>query len=106
MLAQVPEIHRRRFKGAIRDDLTLRDRLYALAARPDQNRPMWLKHYDSSAIGTGCWSWSTGSRRNTGRSPRTSERQPSRNWTISTASTIAARPVDAMPEKRREEAPQ
>ncbi len=36
MLDQVPEEHRDRFKGAIRNDPTLRDRLYALAARPDQ----------------------------------------------------------------------
>lgn len=36
MLAQVPEEHRGRFKGAIRNDPTLRDRLHALAARPDQ----------------------------------------------------------------------
>jgi len=36
MLAQVPEEHQDRFKGAIRNDLTLRDRLCALAARPDQ----------------------------------------------------------------------
>lgn len=37
MLAHVPEDHRERFKGAIRNDPTLRDRLYALAARPDDN---------------------------------------------------------------------
>lgn len=36
MLAQVPDEHRDRFKGAIRNDPTLRDRLHALAARPDQ----------------------------------------------------------------------
>ena len=36
MLAQVPEDHQDRFKGAIRNDPTLRDRLHALAARPDQ----------------------------------------------------------------------
>lgn len=36
MLAQVPEEHRDRFRGAIRNDPTLRDRLHALAARPDQ----------------------------------------------------------------------
>ena len=36
MLAQVPQEHRARFKGAIRNDQTLRDRLCALAARPDQ----------------------------------------------------------------------
>jgi hypothetical protein len=36
MLAQVPEEHRDRFRGSIRNDPTLRDRLYALAARPDQ----------------------------------------------------------------------
>jgi hypothetical protein len=36
MLEHVPEEHRERFKGAIRNDPTLRDRLYALAARPDQ----------------------------------------------------------------------
>ncbi|MGA5640693.1 HEPN domain-containing protein [Streptomyces cinereoruber] len=37
MLEQVPESHRERFKGIIRNDPTLRDRLYALAARPDQD---------------------------------------------------------------------
>lgn len=36
MLGQVPEEHRDRFKGAIRNDPTLRDRLHALAARPAQ----------------------------------------------------------------------
>ncbi|WP_259877572.1 HEPN domain-containing protein [Brevibacterium sp. p3-SID960] len=36
MLAQVPDKHRNRFKRAIRNDPTLRDRLHALAARPDQ----------------------------------------------------------------------
>lgn len=36
MLDQVPDKHRDRFKGAIRNDPTLRDRLYALAARPDE----------------------------------------------------------------------
>lgn len=36
MLAQVPDEYRDRFKGAIRNDPTLRDRLHALAARPDQ----------------------------------------------------------------------
>ncbi|WGT46632.1 HEPN domain-containing protein [Tessaracoccus lacteus] len=36
MLGQVPEEHRDRFKGAIRNDPTLRDRLHALAARPDK----------------------------------------------------------------------
>lgn len=36
MLEHVPEEHRERFKGAIRNDPTLRDRLHALAARPDQ----------------------------------------------------------------------
>lgn len=36
MLVQVPEEHRDRFKAAIRNDPTLRDRLRALAARPDQ----------------------------------------------------------------------
>lgn len=36
MLLQVPGEHRDRFKGAIRNDPTLRDRLHALAARPDQ----------------------------------------------------------------------
>lgn len=35
MLEHVPEEHLDRFKGAIRNDPTLRDRLYALAARPD-----------------------------------------------------------------------
>ncbi|MGV9319469.1 ApeA N-terminal domain 1-containing protein [Streptomyces sp. NPDC003660] len=37
MLEQVPASHRARLKGAIRNDPTLRDRLYALAARPDQD---------------------------------------------------------------------
>lgn len=37
MLEQVSERHRERFKGAMRNDPTLRDRLYALAARPDQD---------------------------------------------------------------------
>ncbi|MER7149408.1 HEPN domain-containing protein [Streptomyces lydicus] len=36
MLAQVPEKHRDRIRGFLRNDPTLRDRLYALAARPDQ----------------------------------------------------------------------
>ncbi|MCX4725463.1 HEPN domain-containing protein [Streptomyces sp. NBC_01306] len=36
MLAQVPEEHRDRFRGAIRNDPTLRDRLQALAERPGQ----------------------------------------------------------------------
>jgi len=36
MLGQVPEEHRGRFKGMIRNDPTLRDRLRALAAQPDQ----------------------------------------------------------------------
>src|SRR5699024_12726581 len=36
MMAQVPEEHQDRFMGAIRHDPTLRDRLHALAARPDQ----------------------------------------------------------------------
>jgi hypothetical protein len=36
MLEQVPEEHRSRFKEAIRNDPTLRNRLCALAARPDQ----------------------------------------------------------------------
>ena len=36
MLDQVPEEHRGRFKQAIRNSPTLRDRLLALAARPDQ----------------------------------------------------------------------
>lgn len=35
MLAQFSEDHRDWFKGAIRNDLTLQDRLHALAARPD-----------------------------------------------------------------------
>jgi hypothetical protein len=42
MLAQVPEEHRDRLKGAIRNDPTLRDRLHALAARPDQDAIAWL----------------------------------------------------------------
>ncbi|SMC71485.1 HEPN domain-containing protein [Lentzea albidocapillata] len=37
MLAQVPEEFQDRFRGAIRNDPTLRDRLHALAARPDQD---------------------------------------------------------------------
>ncbi|MCX5203208.1 hypothetical protein OG897_17370 [Streptomyces sp. NBC_00237] len=36
MLAQVPEEYRKRIRGSLRNDPTLRDRLYALAARPDQ----------------------------------------------------------------------
>jgi len=36
MLAQVTEEQRDRFRGAIRNDPTLRDRLHALAERPDQ----------------------------------------------------------------------
>jgi ApeA N-terminal domain 1 len=36
MLAQVPEEHRDRIRSSLRNDPTLRDRLYALAARPDQ----------------------------------------------------------------------
>jgi hypothetical protein len=36
MLTHVPEEHQERFKGAIRNDPTLRDRLHALAARPDR----------------------------------------------------------------------
>lgn len=36
MLAQVPDEHRDRFKGTIRNDPTLRDRPSALAGRPDQ----------------------------------------------------------------------
>lgn len=36
MLEQVPDEHRARFKGVIRNDPTLRERLRALAARPDQ----------------------------------------------------------------------
>lgn len=36
MLGQVPEEYRGRFKQLIRNSLTLRDRLLALAARPDQ----------------------------------------------------------------------
>ncbi|MFE0866075.1 HEPN domain-containing protein [Streptomyces rochei] len=35
MLAQVPEEHRERLRGLLRNDPTLRDRLYALAARLD-----------------------------------------------------------------------
>jgi hypothetical protein len=37
MLTQVPEEFRARFRGAIRNDPTLQDRLLALAARPDQD---------------------------------------------------------------------
>lgn len=36
MLTHVPEEHRERIKGSIRNDPTLRERLCALAARPDQ----------------------------------------------------------------------
>lgn len=36
ILAQVPEEHQERVRGAVRNDPTLRDRLQALAARPDQ----------------------------------------------------------------------
>lgn len=36
MLGQVPEEYRDRFKGVIRNDPTLRDRLHALGERPDQ----------------------------------------------------------------------
>lgn len=36
MLGQVPEEYRGRFKESIRNSPTLRDRLLALAARPDQ----------------------------------------------------------------------
>ena len=42
MLDQVPEEHRGRFKAAIRNSPTLRDRLLALAARPDQDAIMQL----------------------------------------------------------------
>ena len=42
MLDQVPEEHRARFKAAIRNTLTLRDRLLALAARPNQDAIMQL----------------------------------------------------------------
>lgn len=42
MLDQVPEEHRGRFKAAIRNTLTLRDRLLALAARPNQDAIMQL----------------------------------------------------------------
>lgn len=54
------------------------------------------------------WSWSTGCRKNTGRSPQTSARQPSQSWTISTPSTSAATPpentVENTVERPREEA--
>lgn len=36
MLEHVPEEHRGRIKGSLRNDPTLRERLHALAARPDQ----------------------------------------------------------------------
>ncbi|MFT0848217.1 HEPN domain-containing protein [Actinomycetaceae bacterium L2_0104] len=36
MLEHVPQEHRDRIKGSLRNDPTLRERLYALAARPDQ----------------------------------------------------------------------
>jgi len=36
MLTHVPEQHRERIKGSLRNDPTLRERLFALAARPDQ----------------------------------------------------------------------
>ncbi|ERH29364.1 hypothetical protein QU668_08735 [Schaalia sp. HMT-877] len=42
MLDQVPEEHRGRFKAAIRNSPTLRDRLLALAARPGQDAIMQL----------------------------------------------------------------
>lgn len=42
MLSQVPEEHRERFRGVIRNDPTLRDRLLALAARPDQKAIAFL----------------------------------------------------------------
>lgn len=42
MLDQVPEEHRGRFKAAIRNTPTLRDRLLALAARPNQDAIMQL----------------------------------------------------------------
>lgn len=42
MLAQVPEEHRDRFKGAIHNDPTLRDRLLALAERPDREAIAWI----------------------------------------------------------------
>lgn len=42
MLDQVPEEHRGRFKAAIRNAPTLRDRLLALAARPDHEAIMQL----------------------------------------------------------------
>ena len=36
MLKHVPKVHEARVKGSLRNDPTLRERLYALAARPDQ----------------------------------------------------------------------
>lgn len=42
MLEQVPEEHRERFRGSIRNDPTLRDRLNALASRPDQEAILLL----------------------------------------------------------------
>lgn len=42
MLDQVPKEHRERFKAAIRNTPTLRDRLLALAARPNQDAIMQL----------------------------------------------------------------
>lgn len=42
MLAQVPQEHQSRFKGVIRNDPTLRDRLQALAARLDQKAVRFL----------------------------------------------------------------
>lgn len=36
MLGHVPDEHRERIKGSLRNDQTLRERLYALAARPDK----------------------------------------------------------------------
>lgn len=45
MLEQVPQEHRSRFKGALRNDPTMRDRLHALAARPDQEAIALLMPY-------------------------------------------------------------
>ncbi|MEJ6489052.1 hypothetical protein PQI23_04875 [Leucobacter sp. USCH14] len=42
MLAQVPDEYRDKFKGAIRNDPTLRDRLHALVERPDREAIAFL----------------------------------------------------------------
>lgn len=55
MLDQVPEEHRGRFKAAIRNTPTLRDRLLALAARPNQEAIMqFVPDVDHWAKRTAC----------------------------------------------------